>query len=108
MFPQNLKLSLHHDHVISPLSHLVKDCSGFLPFMLASGMRMKSLPSVLQVLAVLQSLLQPTPFRSQPSGDLVGLNLQSGQVRSGQVKWFLLETAVSDLSPDTDSVVQSS
>ena len=69
---------------LSPISHLVKDCSGFLPFMLASGMRMKSLPSVLQVLAVLQSLLQPTPFRSQPSGDLVGLNLQSGQVRSGQ------------------------
>ena len=68
---------------LSSLSHLVKDCSGFLPFMLASGMRTKSLPSVLQVLAVLQSLLHPTPFRSQPSGDLVGFNLKSGQVRSG-------------------------
>ena len=44
--------------------------------MLASGIRMKSFPSVLQVLAVLQSLLQPTPFRSHPSGDVVGFSLK--------------------------------
>ena len=68
--------------------HLLKDWSGFRPFMLASGIRIKSLPSVLQVLAVLQSLLQPTPFRSQPSGEVVGFSLQNDMHMHRSKAWY--------------------